>query len=429
MRVLRHPSAPPPSHAPASVDLSVTPSESSPRRRVTDTPLTDTQARQAKPRDVSYRLCDGQGLSLLVQPSGAKWWRFDYLFVGTRKTISLGTYPTVTLAKARDRRLEARRLVADGVDPSKARKDAKAKLRDEQAITFRFVAKEWLKKQHLAPRTIVRIEGFLTRDVYPAIGRLPISSVSRQQMLSVLRTVEERGCHHTAHRLRQVCGQVFRYAMATHRADRDPCEALSDALTSSTARHYAAVTTPKEIGALMRAIDGLKASASVMYALRLAPLVFVRPGELRAAEWREIDLEAAIWRVPSDRIKTREDHLVPLSRQALAILTTLRDLTPGQLVFPTSFDLKRHIADVSLNKALRRIGYPPARMTMHGFRAMARTHLDEHMRFPPDVIEVQLGHRVRGPLGSAYNRSQYVEQRTLMMQAYADDLDRLRTLR
>lgn len=389
-------------------------------------PLKDTKIRQAKPAAEPYRLSDGDGLYLLVQPNGAKWWRFDYRFNGRRKTLSLGVYDDVSLAKARERRAAARALVADGVDPSLERQ--KAKQRTSQAFSFEAVAREWLAKQKgvLAPVTYEKAEWVLFSLITPWLGTRPIGEIEPPELLEVLRRIEQRGKHETAHRAKQRCGQVFRYAIATGRATRDPSADLRDALTPIRATHRAALTDPADVGELMRAIAAFEGTLVVACALRLAPLVFVRPGELRRAEWAEIDLAAGVWRIPAARMKMREAHIVPLSTQAVAILRELRPLTDRrQYVFPSVRDPRRPMSENTISAALRRLGYSGTEMTGHGFRATASTLLNE-MGWAPDVIERQLAHVPRNKVRAAYNRAQHLAERRRMMQAWADHLDELR---
>lgn len=400
-----------------------------PTRRTTNT-LTDNAIRRARPKDAPYRLRDGEGLALVIPPAGARWWRFDYRFAGKPRTISLGVYPTVTLSQARERRLQARRDVDAGVDPSAKRQREKHRARiAHQDGTFEAIGREWLEKQRIvrAESTMTRNEGVLTRFAFPALGRLPIGQLEPPDLLAMLRPLEAREKHETAHRLRELCGAICRYAVATGRAVRDPTADLRGALTPVPTAHYGAVTSPEAIGALLRALDGYTGSRVVAYALRLAPLVFVRPGELRGAEWSELDLDQALWRIPSQRVKTRETHLVPLSRQAVELFTAAKAHSRGsRYVFPSSRTIERPLSDMALAAALRRLGYDSAEMTPHGFRALARTALDEQLHVRAEIIELQLAHVVPGALGATYNRSQYLDERRAMMQRWADYLDELR---
>lgn len=391
--------------------------------------LTDTAIRKAKPGPKPVKLTDGAGLYLLLRPDGARWWRWDYRrpFTGKRNTLSLGTYPDTGLADARDRRDAARKLLAANVDPAEHRKAEKAAGQERAANSFEVVAREWLAKQTWVPGYSSKVAAWMDNDVFPRIGARPVAEITASEFLAMARRIEERGAVESAHRILQNCGQVMRYAVATARADRNPVADLRGALASPPERHHAAITDPREIGGLLRAIDGYSGNAVTRYALQLAPLVFVRPGELRQAEWAEIDLEAAEWVIPAERMKMRQAHLVPLSRQAVEILRELQPLTgQRQYVFPGGRSPKRPMSNNAINAALRRMGYESDTMTGHGFRAMARTILDEVLHFRPDYIEHQLAHAVRDPNGRAYNRTAHLAERRKMMQDWADYLDRLR---
>lgn len=392
-------------------------------------PLTDTGIRKAKPTDRPLKLADGGGMYLLLNPNGSRWWRLDYRHEGKRKTLSLGTYPDTGLADARSKRDEARRLLAAGVDPSEQRKAAKRAGEERAANSFAAVADEWLAKQaaKLAPATMAKARWTFDDLVFPWIGNRPIAEIDPPEVLKLLRRIEERGAHETAHRTKQRCGQVFRYAIATGRATHDPTASLRGTLTPAKVEHRPAITDPVKVGELLRAIDSYKGGFIVRSALRLAPLVFTRPGELRKAEWVEIDLDAALWRIPAGRMKMREAHTVPLSLQAVAILRELHPLTGrGRYVFPSARSVSRPMSDAAMNAALRRMGYDKDTMTGHGFRALASSRLNE-LGWAPDVIERQLAHAERNKVRAAYNRAQYMKERTRMMQAWADYLDGLRT--
>jgi len=393
-------------------------------------PLTDTAIRTTKPADKPIKLFDERGLLLLVAPSGGKWWRFRYRFDGKHKSLSMGVYPDVSLAKARERRDEARKLLADGIDPSKNRKAQKAARADRNANSFEVVAREWFAKfkpnwvEAHSDKVIRRLE----RDVFPWIGGDPIAEVRAPDLLACLRRVESRGTVETAHRALQSCGQIFRYAVATGRAERDPSGDLRGALSTVKGTHLASIIEPTAVGGLLRACDDYQGSFVTKCALRLAPLVFVRPGELRKAEWMEIDLERAEWNIPAERMKMREPHLVPLSTQAVAILRELQALTGGRrYVFPGARTNGRPMSDNAILAALRRMGFAKDEMSGHGFRAMARTILDEVLGVRPDFIEHQLAHAVRDPNGRAYNRTAHLTERRKMMQQWADYLDKLKT--
>jgi len=389
--------------------------------------LTDTAIRNAKPGAKPARLFDERGLYLEVTPSGGKWWRFRYRFGGKAKLLSMGTYPDVGLAKARERRDEARKLLADGIDPSQQRKATKAAGTERAANSFEVVAREWYGKMSPAWNTAhgVRIIRRLERDVFPWIGARPVAEVTAPELLGVLRRIEQRGALETAHRALQNCGQVFRYAIATGRAERDPSGDLRGALPPVKGTHFAAVTDPAKVGHLLRTLDGYQGTFTVQCALKLAPLVFVRSGELRAAQWADIDLDTAEWRFHVT--KTDTGHIVPLARQAVDILRELHALTgQGRYVFPGARSRERPMSENAILAALRRLEIGKDEMSGHGFRAMARTILDEVLGARPDLIEHQLAHAVRDPNGRAYNRTAHLPARREMMQQWADWLDRQR---
>ena len=388
-------------------------------------PLTDTAIRNARTAEKAYKLPDGGGLVLLVNPNGSKWWRWRYRFRGVEKMLSFGVYPEATLKLARERRDEARHLLARGIDPGAKRRVERA----SQANTFEAIAREWfdLNQKKFAEATIEKTRWTLEGLLFPSLGSRPIGEITAPEILATLRPLEARGKHETAHRTRQRASQVFRYAIATGRAERDPAADLRGALASVTTRHHPAVTEPTRVGELLRAIDGYQGQPSVGCALRLAPIVFVRPGELRAAEWSEFDLERAEWRIAANRMKMREPHLVPLSRQAIEILRDIHPLTgSGRFVFPSIRTSARPMSENTLTAALRRIGYSGTEMTVHGFRAMASTCLNEQ-GWAPDVIELQLAHTERNKVRAAYNRAERLPERRKLMQSWADYLDGLRT--
>lgn len=392
-------------------------------------PLTDTAIRKAKPGPKPTKLRDGGGLYVQLNPDGSRWWRWDYRrpVTGKRNTLSLSTYPEVSLADARGRQAEARRLLASGIDPGEHRKAAKVAGVEKAANSFEVVTREWLGKQKWVESYRCKVVAWMDNDVFPWIGGRPVAELAAPDFLRVARRIEERGAIESAHRIMQNCGQVMRYAVATGRADRNPVADLRGALAPPMERHHAAITDPRELGGLLRAIDGYAGDASTRAALRLAPLVFVRPGELRHAEWSEIDFDAGEWNIPAHKMKMREPHLVPLSSQAVAILRDLQPLTGHrQYVFPGGRSPKRPLSDNALTAALRRMGFDKETMTAHGFRATARTLLDEVLGWRPDLIEHQLAHAVRDPNGRAYNRTSHLPERRKMMQAWADYLDALR---
>lgn len=391
--------------------------------------LTDTFVRQVKhtkPAGVKYS--DGQGMYLLVNAAG-KYWRFDYRFLGKRKTLALGVYPDVSLAKARARRQEAREMLADGVDPGAAKRQKKTASLIASHHTFEAVARRWLEKtaSDRAPATQKKVHGWLTKNLYPAIGSMPISSIKPQDVLIALQRIEARGASESAHRVKFLCGQIFRFAVATGLAERDVTADLKGALASVHTTHFAAITEPREVAKLLKAIHGYTGHAYCVAALQLAPLVFVRPGELRSAEWTEINLESAEWRIPGDKMKMRNDHIVPLASQAVEILRGVHAMTGhGKYVFPSIRSSDRCMSENTVNAALRSLGFGKEVMTGHGFRAMARTILDEVLGERVDLIEHQLAHSVKDANGRAYNRTSHLLARRAMMQRWADYLDQLR---
>jgi integrase len=388
--------------------------------------LTHTALRTAKPTEKPYKLSDGGGLYLLVNPSGALWWRFKYQFEGREKLLSLGVHPHVSLQQARALRDEAKKAVANRVDPSAKRQAEKS----STANSFEAVAREWLALQEkkLAPATYAKAVWTLETLVYPYIGSRPIAKLSAADVLKVLKRIEARGIHETAHRTRQRCSQVFRYAVQTERAAHDVTADLRGALAPVVSEHHAAITEPVRIGELLRAIDGYTGHSATAYALKLAPLLFVRPGELRHAEWVEFDLDGPEpqWRIPAEKMKMGEQHLVPLSQQALALLRELQPLTGrGPYLFPSIRSRTRPMSDNTVNAALRRLGYTSEEMTGHGFRSLASTCLNEQ-GYHPDLIELQLAHAERNKVRAAYNKAQRLPERRKMMEAWADYLDSLR---
>ena len=392
-------------------------------------PLTDTAIKKAKPAVKQRKLFDERGLYLLISPKGGKWWRFKYLFDGKEKLLSLGTYPDVSLKDARERRDEARKQVAAGIDPSEHRKAKKSERVTKRANSFEVVAREWFAKQspNWAPNHGNRIIRRLERDIFPWLSGSPVADITATQLLEVIRRIEHRGALETGHRALANCGQVFRYAVATGRAERDPTVDLKGALPPVKGTHFAAVTDPIKVGGVLRAIDAYEGTLIVRCALRLAPLVFVRPGELRHAEWSDMDLDAAEWRYTVS--KTDTQHIVPLSRQAVDILREIQPLTgEGRYVFPSARNPRgdRPMSDNAILSAMRRMGVEKDEMSGHGFRAMARTILDEVLGFRPDYIEHQLAHAVRDPNGRAYNRTAHLPERRQMMQEWADYLDKLK---
>jgi len=387
--------------------------------------LSDTAIKNTKPKpDKAFKLQDEKGMYLLVNPNGSKYFRLDYRFDGKRKTLALGVYPAMSLKEARAKRDTAKRQLDDGIDPCVHKQAIKQSRADSIANSFEVIAQEWLAKkcQDKSPRP-KRLLGY----VIPWLGNKPISDIQPKDILVCLRRIEERGVIYSAHKSLQMIGQVFRYAVATGRAERDITADLKGALSAADKAHFPAITEPQQLGELLRAIDGYTGSFPVICALKLAPMLFVRPGELRAAEWQHIDLDTQEWRYFVG--KTKVNHIVPLSSQAVAILRELQPLT-GHLryLFPSERTPKgdRCISENTLNAALRRLGYTKEVMTTHGFRAIARTLLDEVLGFRPDFIEHQLAHAVRDPNGRAYNRTAHLSERHKMMQAWADYLDGLK---
>ena len=388
-------------------------------------PLTNTAIRNAKPRVKRYRLFDSQGLYIEVAPSGGKWWRLKYRILGKEKRLSLGVYPEVSLKDAREKRDQARRSLSEGADPIEARKLQSI----ADGTSFEAVAREWFIKfapgwsESHANRILRRLEN----DVFPWLGSRSIEQIDPPELLKVVRRIESRGALETAHRAIRNCGQVFRYAVATGRAERDPTTDLNGALPPARSRHYPTITDPEAISDLLRAIGGYQGSPITRAALRIAPLVFVRPGELRHAEWPDINLKSAEWRIPPEKMKHRRIHLVPLSRQAITILKELQPLTGhGQYLFPGRRSPRRPMSENTINAALRNLGYDKNQMTGHGFRSMASTLLNEQGCWHPDAIERQLAHVEGNSVRAAYNYAEHLEERRRMMQWWADYLDGLK---
>jgi integrase len=388
--------------------------------------LTEAQVRNAQPGEKPRKIFDGGGLYLEVAPNGSRWWRLKYRIDGVEKRLSLGVYPDITLKRARERCQDARRLIAEGIDPSAQRKAAKAAVQD----TFEALAREYfgVKRTGLTEKTFSKRLQRFEKFAFPKLGSRPIAKITAPEFLAMLKVVEARGANETAHRLRSESGQVFRYAIATGRAERDVTADLRGALAPVRVTHHPAVIEPEKIGELLRALHSYRGHPSVEAALKLAPLLFVRPGELRLAEWADIRLEGSEpeYRIPAARMKMREQHVVPLSRQAVAILTELRSYSGGtRYVFPSVRTFTRPISDNTINASLRRLGYSSEEMTGHGFRTIASTQLNE-LGYPPDVIELQLAHAERNDVRAAYNRASRLTDRRKMMQEWADYLDRLR---
>ncbi|UCV09149.1 tyrosine-type recombinase/integrase [Dechloromonas denitrificans] len=390
-------------------------------------PLTDTAIRTAKPGEKPYKLADEKGLFLLVNPTGSKWWRLKFRVDGKEKLLSLGTYPEIGLKKARADRDEARTMLAEGIDPSQHRKAAKATREALAANSFQIICREWLenKRSNIEEAQYKKALARLEKDVFPWMGRTPITDITAPEVLAVLRRIDARGARYTAHKAKSEISQCFRYAIATGRAERDPCPDLKGAIPAPKTENLPAITSPKDAGELLRAIDGFRGTFVVKCALEIAPRVFVRPGELRKAEWEKFDLDKAEWRYLVTKTKT--EHLVPLAAQVVATLRELHALTGhGRYVFPGR-DPQLPMSDAAVNAALRRMGYDTkTEITGHGFRAMARTILHEELHQKPEVIEHQLAHTVSDALGTAYNRTKFLKERKAMMQLWADYLDKLK---
>ena len=393
---------------------------------------THSDAANAKPGEKPYRLSFERALYLLVQPSGAKWWRFDYRRPDTRErnTLSLGTFHDVSLRQARERRDEARKLLADGIDPGEKRQADKQARQQAAAHAFETVAREFIERQ-LSERSAVHrgnVRRRLERDVFPYLGKRPVSAIIAPEILTVARKLEARGAIESAHRAVGNIGQVIRYAIATGRAAFDPTPSLRGSLRPVNPEHMPAPTDPAAVGAILRALEAFQGGPVVHAALRLLPLLFCRPGELRAMRWADVDLQAAEWRYTVS--KTQTDHVVPLSQQAVAILQDLQPLTAhlaGGYVFPGGRSSLRPLSDAAINAGLRRLGIDTrTELTGHGWRAVARTLLHERLGYDPHIIEHQLAHAVPDALGNAYNRTKFLKERKAMMQRWADYLDTLR---
>lgn len=400
-------------------------------------PLSDTAIRAAKASAKVSKLFDGGGLFLLIKPTGSRAWRLKYRFDGKEKLLGLGVYPDTSLKAARTKRDDARKLLAAGIDPGAQRKAVKESRAAFAANSFEVVAREWLetKSGEWVDEHTRKIRTWLEQHVFPSLGASPIAELEAPEVLAMLRKLVKRGTLNTAGRVRETVGAVFRFAIATGRAKRDPAADLRDALPTPTKRHFASLTAPADVAELLRAIDGYQGSPATLAAMRLAPLLFQRPGELRAAAWSEFDLDAAEWRIPAARQKLRKaakenprtpDHVVPLATQAVAILRELQALTgQGRYLFPGLRTPTRPMSENTVNAGLRRLGYTTEQMTGHGFRHMASTRLNE-LGWNPDAIERQLSHRDRDAIRGTYNQAQYMTERHTMMQAWADYLDGLR---
>jgi len=391
--------------------------------------LTATAVKQAKPKEKAYKLFDGGGMFLLITKAGGKSWRMKYRIAGKEKLLTLGVYPYVTLANAREARDSARKLLARKVDPNEAKQAEKAALGEAGANSFIVIATEWFnrKMSDKSQSHQKRTWQSLKNDLFPVLGKRPISTITAPQLLAALRKIESRGALETAHRTKQTAGQIFRYAVATGRAERDPSPDLKGALQLPTKTHLAAITDPKEVAKLLIAIDSYNGTAVVMTALKLSPMLFCRPGELRHMEWDEINWEEKRWELPGRKMKIKQPHIVPLCKQSLKLLKELHQLSGrGRYVFPSARGASRPLSENGVRTALRTMGYDNKTMTPHGFRAMARTILDEVLGFRVEWIEHQLAHAVKDANGRAYNRTSHIHQRIGMMQQWADYLDNLK---
>jgi len=391
--------------------------------------LTALAVNGAKEKEKPYKLSDSGGLYLLVNPNGSRYWRLNYRFLGKGKTLALGTFPSVSLAEARSKRDKAKKLLVEGIDPSEKRRVDKLTSHIATENTFKAIAEELvgkLEREGRAEATLTKIR-WLLDFAYPSIGQRPITEITAPELLAVLRTLEVRKRYESARRLRSTCGQVFRYAIATGRAERDISVDLKGALTTPQVNHRAAILDPKGVGELLRALDTYEGQPTTQAALCLAPYVFVRPGELRQAEWAEFDLEKSEWTIPAHKTKMRRPHRVPLSKQVVAIIEGIRPITGrGKYLFPSLRGVKRPLSENSVNAALRRLGYAKDEMTGHGFRAMATTLLNEMGKWNADAIERQMGHVEGDDVRRAYLRGEFWDERVKMMQAWADYLDQLR---
>jgi integrase len=390
--------------------------------------LTVTQIQSLKPTRTAYKAFDADGLYLLVQPSGALLWRFRYRCAGIERKLSLGSFPQVSLAQARKKRDLARGELDEGIDPAEVKRQKRLEAELAAKTTFELVAKEYIEKMERegrSPATIKKANWFL--ELLAGIAKRPIASITPHELLDVLKRVERRGHYETAIRLRSFAGRVFRYGFATLRTERNPADILRGALTVPKVKHHAAIIEPKKVGELLRAIEDYNGRPETLYALRIAPHVFLRPGELRQARWTEVDFADKVWRVPAERMKMKQPHTVPLSRQMLFILQDLRSLARGsEFLFPALHTTKRPLSDNTLNVALRRLGFEHDEMTSHGFRAMASTLLNESGIWHPDAIERALAHGERNKVRAAYHRGAHWAERVQMAQWWSDYLDQLR---
>lgn len=391
--------------------------------------LTDTAIRNAKPGEKPKKIFDERGLFLLVQPSGGKLWRLKYRYLGKEKKLSLGRYPDVSLKVARERRDEARRLLANGADPASVKAEIANEKREAASNTFSTIAGEYVAKIEKEGRAAVTIKKtrWLLSLLEPDLGARPLTEITPADLLATLQRVEAKGHLETARRMRSLSGRIFRYAVATSRASADPSALLRGALAAPTVKHHSAILEHTKVGELLRAIDGFSGQPLTHLALKLTPHVFVRPGELRRAEWNEFDLEKEIWTIPADKMKMRDPHVVPLSRQALELLDSASAISAGQrYVFSSLYPGHRPMSENTINAALRRLGYSGKEVTAHGFRSMASTLLNESGKWSPDAIERALAHKDANAIRGTYHRGAHWAERVEMAQWWSNYLDRLR---
>jgi integrase len=392
--------------------------------------LTATTVKLAKPSGKAQKLTDGAGLYLFVHPHGGKYWRYDYRFADKRKTLALGVYPDVSLAEARSYHQSAREQLSSGIDPSEIKRVQKLTQHLASTDSFEAVAREWFNQMMSEKSDSYRVRTLriLEKDLFPSLSNRPVSQIKAPELLAVLRKIEERGSVDIAHRAKQCSGLIFRYAVATGRAESDPSRDLTGALIPKRrTRHHASITDPKLIGKLLRAIDTFEGTLVVKTALKLSPMLFQRPGEIRHMEWSEINWQESRWELPGNKMKMGLDHIVPLPKQALSLLKDLQKFTGrGRYVFPSARGASRPLSENGVRTALRTMGYTNEDITPHGFRAMARTLLDEVLGVRVDWIEHQLAHAVKDPNGRAYNRTAHLEGRREMMQEWADYLDKVK---
>ena len=388
--------------------------------------LTGQKVKTSKYESKQYKLADGGGLYLLVKKVG-KYWRYDYRFLKKRKTLALGVYPKISLKEAREEHQAARKLLDKGIDPTQYRKVTKAVKIESAGYSFQVLSAEWAAKQIWTDGHRRTVQSRLERDVIPYLGNRPVSEITAKEVLAICRRVESRGAIESAHRIKTIIGQVMRYCVSLELADGDPTRDLKGALTPTQAKHMAAITTPKEVGALMRSIDDYKGTIVTRAALKMAALTFVRPGELRHAEWSEIDIDRKCWIIPPEKMKGRIKHIVPLSRQAMEVIIDLKPKTgAGRYVFPSPRTAARPMSENAVLSALRRMGYPKSEMTGHGFRSTASTNLYE-LGWKSELVEMQLAHKDPNEVRASYNHAKYLPERQKMMQAWADYLDGLKT--